>query len=107
MPDPARRGCAVDSHGPLAHVDRQASQMCSNAVPTNQRFEEAVHRSLQRRRPVAQVAGLSERLVDHRVELDDASYKFASLGLRVRHLRPRQRQHAGKSAYNIGRQIGK
>ena len=55
---------------------------------------------------VAQVAGLPERLVDHRVERDDAADEFASLGLRVRQLRPRQRQHAGKSARDIGRQIG-
>ncbi len=93
-------------HRRLGPVVRRASQMCRNAAPTHQRCEQAVHRGLQRRRPVAQVAGLSERLVDHRVELDDAAQKFASLGLRVRQLRPRQCQHAGKSARDIGRQIG-
>ena len=61
--------------------------MCRNAAPTRQRCEQAVHRGMQRRRPVAQVAGLSERLVDHRIERDDAAQEFAPLGLRVRHLR--------------------
>ena len=50
--------------------------------------EQAVHRGPQRRRAVAQVAGLPQRLVDHRIELDDAAQKFASLGLRVRRPRP-------------------
>ena len=68
--------------------------------------EQAVDGGLQCRRVVAHVAGLPERLVDHRVERDDAPDEFASLGLRVRQLRPRQCQHAGKSARDLGRQIG-
>ena len=39
---------------------------------------------LQCERAVADVAGFSERLIDHRVERDDAPDELTSLGLRVR-----------------------
>ena len=89
-----------------AHVVRQAAQMRRNSAPTIERSEQAVDGGLQCRRVVAQMAGFSERLVDYRFERDDAPDELAPLGLRVRQLRPRQCQRAGKSARDVGRQIG-
>ena len=79
--------------------------MRRNRAPAVQRGEQAVDGRLQHRRMVAQLAGLADRLVDDRIERDDPADELASLGLRVRQLRPRQRQHAGKSARDLGRQI--
>ena len=87
-------------------LGRQTAQMARNAAPTSQRPEQAVDGALQYRRVVAHVAGFTERFVDHRVERDDTPAELASLGLRLRQLRPRQRQRAGKSARDLGRQIG-
>jgi hypothetical protein len=87
-------------------VSRQTAQIARNAAPTSQRSEQAVDSALQYRRVVAHVAGFTERFVDHRVERDDTLAELASLGLCLRQLRPRQRQRAGKSARDFGRQIG-
>ena len=80
--------------------------MDRNPAPTIERSEQAVDGRLQRRRVVANLAGFAEHLVDDRVELNDASNERTSLGLRVRQLRSRESQHAGKSAHDLGRQIG-
>src|SRR5258708_39143812 len=78
--------------------------MCRNSAPTIQRSEQAVDGCLQNRRVVAHVAGFSERLVDDRVERNDALDEIASLGLRIRQLRSRQCQHAAKSTCDLNSQ---
>ena len=80
--------------------------MCRNSAPTIQGSEQAVDGALQHRGAVAHVTGLSERLVDHRVKRDDPPNEFAPLGLRIRQLRARQRQHAGKPACDLCGQTG-
>jgi hypothetical protein len=85
---------------------RRAIQICRNSAPTIQGSEQAVDGALQCRRTVADVTGLSERLVDHRVKRDDTPDEFAPLGSRIRQLRARQRQHAGKPACDLCGQTG-
>jgi hypothetical protein len=45
---------------------------------------------------------IPERLVDHRVERDDAPDELASLGFRVRQLRLGEGEHAAKSTHDLG-----
>jgi hypothetical protein len=52
------------------------------------------------------VAGFAHRLIDHRVKRDDAADELASFGLRIRRFWLPSCEHAGKSARNLGRQIG-
>src|SRR5262245_50759097 len=79
--------------------------MCGNAAPTSKRLEQAADGRLQYRRAIAQLAGFSDHFVDCGVERDGALDELAAQGLRVRHLRPRQRQHAGESTCDLGCQI--
>ena len=80
--------------------------MGGDGAPAIKRPHEAVDRTLQRRRVVAPMAGFAERLVDIRFECDNATDELAPLRLRVRHGRPGERQHAGKSTRDSGCQIG-
>jgi hypothetical protein len=77
--------------------------MPRNSSPAIQGSDQAVDSGLQRRRVGARVPGFSERLVDHRIERDDTPDELAPLIERVRQLRSRQRQHAGKSLHELGR----
>ena len=77
-PPPAEPGRA----GRLAQVNR-------HRAPARQSGEQTVDGRLQHRRVIAQLRGLAERLVDHRVERDDAPDELASHRLGVVEIRLR------------------
>ena len=60
------------------------SQAHRHCAPAGQSGEQSVHRSLQHRRVIAQLGRLAERLVDDRVEGDDAPHELAPNLLRLR-----------------------
>jgi hypothetical protein len=75
------------------------------AAPPIQRPEQAVDGCLECPQVEADVAGFSERLVDHRIKRDGASNELAPLGLRIRQLWSRKYEHASKSNHDLGRKI--
>ena len=88
---------------PIALV-RQPCEVHRDRAPARQSGEQAVHGPLQHRRMIAELGGLPDRLVDHRIERDDPPDELASDRLRLRQAWPGQRQGAGKSARDFGRQ---
>jgi hypothetical protein len=80
--------------------------MHSHCAPARQSREQTIDGGLQHRRVVAQMRGLAEGLVDHRVERDNPPGELSSLLLGIVEIGSRHRQRAGKSAGDLGRDGG-
>ncbi len=79
--------------------------MRRNLAPAVERLEQAVDGALQGRRVIAHLTGLSESLIDRRVERDDAADEFAPLCPRGHCVGTRQRESTAQSARDVGRHI--
>ena len=106
--EPVARQFAVDSAS-LAFGRRivvQRDLICSLA-PRRNCFHEAGHRSLQHRRTIAEVGGLADRRIDHRIERNDAPQEVASKPLELGKVRARDPKTIGEPIHDRRRQRSK